>query len=264
MDRKIGIFSWYGYIQPFETRIRLIKEAEFDYVMLWWEDEYYPNHIDRRELMKIVNSYGLNLDNIHLPYDNINLLWSENNTERQGQTDVFIRWLHECKESGANTLVMHNSHGAEGDLNYRTGFKSFNEIVKVAEDIKIDIAFENTQIFKYTDFLLNEFESDYVGFCYDSSHDFIKGQSFGKILEKWKDRLFAVHLSDNDGSSDHHWIPGKGHVDWEKIISFIKETDIKSFSMETYPFAGEKSMEPLDFLVKARDSLKSIILSSDH
>ena len=48
MSRKIGIFSWYGYIQPFETRIKFIKKANFDYVMIWWKDEYYPNHIDRK------------------------------------------------------------------------------------------------------------------------------------------------------------------------------------------------------------------------
>lgn len=259
MDRKIGIFGWYGYIQPFETRISSIKEAEFDYVMIWWEDEFYPNYINRRSLMKIVNSYELNLDNIHLPFDDVNLLWSKNNTERRRQTDIFVKWLHECKESGADTVVMHNSQGMDVKLNYGEGFASFNEIINAAEDIKLRIAFENTRMFEYTEFVLNEFKSDYVGFCYDSSHDFIKGQSFGEILKRWKSKLFAVHLSDNDGTFDYHWISGNGHVDWEQIIGIIKETDIKSFSMETYPFNTEKSMEPLDFLVKARDSLKLII-----
>ena len=258
MDRKIGIFCWYGYIQPFETRIKLIKEAGFDYVMIWWEDEFYPNHIDRRSLIKIANSYGLDLDNIHLPFDNVNMLWSENNTERQRRTSIFVKWLHECRESGADTVVMHSSQDIV-KLNYGQGFKSLNEIINAAEDIKLRIAFENTQMLEYTEFILKEFKSHYVGFCYDSSHDFIKGQSFGEILKKWKNKLFAVHLSDNDGIFDYHWIPGKGHVNWEKIIGLIKETDIKSFSMETYPFNTEKVMEPLDFLVKARDNLKSII-----
>lgn len=256
---KTGIFHWYGYIQPFEERIKLIKEAKYDYLMLWWEDETYPNFIDRSELMKIVSGYDLKLDNIHLPFDDANILWSENKIERQSQTYKIIKWLHECKKSGANTVVMHNTQGNNHNFKYSKGYDSFNDIIKTAENIKIKVAFENTQMFNYTDFILNEFKSDYAGFCYDSSHDFINGQSCGEILSKWKERLFAVHLSDNDGTSDNHWIPGKGHVDWKKIIDIIKQTDCKSFSMETYPFEAEKELPPFEFLIKARENLLTII-----
>ncbi|MDD2392172.1 MAG: hypothetical protein PHU94_04490, partial [Bacilli bacterium] len=67
---KTGIFHWFGYIQPFEERIQLIKEARFNYVMLWWDDEVYPEFIHRKNLIKIVNDNGLKLDNVHLPFDN--------------------------------------------------------------------------------------------------------------------------------------------------------------------------------------------------
>jgi sugar phosphate isomerase/epimerase len=252
---KTGIFHWFGYIQPFEERIELIKEAGYDYVMLWWDDEVFPRFIDRRDLIKIVNSYGLKLDNVHLPFDNKNFLWNENSEIRLRQTDLIKQWMNECKNSGAEKIVMHTTHGGNLVLNYKFGFESFNSIIKEADNIKLKVALENTQMFEYTDFLLKEFDSKYVGFCYDSSHDFVNGQSCGEILDKWKDKLFAVHLSDNDGICDRHWIPGKGHVNWSKIINLLKQTNIKTYSMEAYPFEEEKDLKPLDFLIKARSNL---------
>lgn len=256
---RTGIFHWYGYIQPFEERIDLIKKANYDYVMLWWDDEIYPRFIDRRELINIVKDYGLKLDNVHLPFDDTNLLWSEDKSKRNNQTDKVIKWMHECKDCGADTIVMHTTHGGDLTLDYSSGYESFNKIVKSAEDIKINVAFENTQVFEYADFILTEFNSDYAGFCYDSSHDFVNGESCGDILDKWKHRLFSVHLSDNDGLCDRHWIPGKGHVNWDKIIPIIKQSKCKSFSMETYPFEEERNLAPLEFLIKARSNLISKI-----
>lgn len=254
-NKRIGIFHWYGYVQPFEERIELIKRAGFDYVMLWWEDESYPGFIDRIELNEIVSSCGLKLDNIHLPADNMNLLWNSDKSKRERQMSKIIGWLHECKETGAETVVMHTENGSGIKLDLKYGFESFNKIIKSAEDIKIRISLENTRMAEYTEFVLKEFESEYVGFCYDSSHDFINGQSCGKILDRWKHRLFNVHLSDTDGLYDRHWIPGKGIVNWNKIINIIKETDCNVYSMEVYPYEDEKNMSPAEFLITAKGNL---------
>ena len=253
-----GIFHWYGYIQPFEERIKQIKESGYNYIMLWWEDETYPDFIDRRDLIKIVKSYDINLDNVHLPYNNINSLWSEG-IDRQNKVDEIKRWMHECRECGAETVVLHVSSGNNIVLSKSFGYKSFNEIINEAEDIKLKVALENTEMTYYLKFILHEIKSGYAGFCYDSSHDFINGQSCGGILDEWKDRLLCVHLSDCDGINDKHWIPGKGIVNWKKIISIIKEGNCGSFSMEAFPGESEKSLAPDEFLIKARNSLLEVL-----
>lgn len=255
---NVGIFHWYGYIQPFEERIKQIKETGYNYIMLWWEDETYPRIIDRREFIKIVKSYDLNLDNVHLPFNNINSLWIEG-SDRQNKVDEVKKWMYESKECGAETVVLHTTNGNNISLNNSLGYKSFEEIISEAENIKLKVALENTQMLHYLDFILNEIKSDYAGLCYDSSHDFISGQGCGDILDKWKDKLFCVHLSDCDGISDKHWIPGKGIVNWEKIINNIKKTNCKSFSMETYPSETEKNLDPSDFLIQARNSLMKVL-----
>lgn len=255
---KIGIFHWYGYVEPFEQRIKQIKETGYDYLMLWWEDETYPRFLDRRELIRIVNSYDLNLDNVHLPFNNINNLWLEG-SGRQNEIDEIKKMLNECKDCGAETVVLHATKGKSISLNNSLGYKSFNEIINEAENIKLNLAIENTQMQSYLKFILDEFQSDYVGLCYDSSHDFVQGQSSGDILDYYKDRLFCVHLSDCDGIIDKHWTPGKGIVNWKRIIDVIKNTDCKSFSMETYPSDEEKNLAAKEFLYKAKNSLIKVL-----
>jgi len=254
-----GIFHWFGYILPFEERTKLIKYAGYDYVMLWWEDEYYPYTVSRTELNKILYYYDLKLDNVHLPFDNINNLWSESSSERNYHVNIVKRWLNECKDSGAETVVIHAVQGDNNVFKYSNGYDSFKKIITEAENIDIKVAVENTQMFHYNEFILKEIESPNAGFCYDSSHDFVNGGSMGEILDKWKNKLMAVHLSDNDGICDRHWIPGKGHVNWEKIINIIERTNIKSFSMETYPYKEEKNMQPSEFLDKAKNCLETVI-----
>ncbi len=255
-DYKIGVFNWFGYILPLKERIRLIKQAGFDYVMLWWEDEEYPYTVKRMEFINILQYYDLKLDNVHLPFENINNLWSEDNTERNNQINIIKKWLNECKHSGADIAVLHAVHGSNYVFDYSLGYDSFRKIIAEAENINIKIAIENTRMFNYVDFILKEIESPNIGFCYDSSHDFIKGESSGEILNKWKNKLIAVHLSDNDGLCDRHWVPGNGYIDWKKIINIIKQTNIRSYSMEVFPNEEEKKLKPSEFLMKAKKCMK--------
>lgn len=255
---KTGIFNWFGYVMPVEERLRLINEANFDNVMLWWEDESYPQFKDKKYFASLAKQFGLKVDNIHLPYDDCNLLWSNNTIEREMYIKEVLNYLEGCKLSGADKVVMHTNRGSISGVDFINGYKSFEKIVFLAEDIKIKVAVENTKKFKYTDFILNEFASDYLGFCYDSSHDFINGESKGEILKKWKDKLFCVHLSDNDGLDDRHWLPTKGIVDFKSIVDIIKNTSCDSLSMEVYPSKDEKHLTPIEFLKLANNINKNL------
>lgn len=260
---KTGIFHWYGYILPLEERIEQIKQAGFDYVMLWWEDEVYPYTISKMEFINIINNYDLKLDNVHFPFEDINNLWNESSAQRNNHIDLIKKWLNECKLCGVDTVVMHASQGNRFDSDCSFGYKSFSEIIREAENIDIKIAIENTQMLKYSDFILKEIISTNIGFCYDSSHDFVvNGNSAGKILERWKNKLIAVHLSDNDGLYDRHWIPGNGIIDWDKIINIIKHANLKSYSMEVVPYNEEKKMRPIEFLINARENMEDKIIKS--
>lgn len=257
---KTGIFNWFGYVLPISERLQLIKETGFDNVMLWWEDEDYPNFIDKKSFVSLAKEFGLGVDNIHLPYEDCNFLWSDNEFDRLFHVNEFIKYLDGCKSSGAEKIVMHTNRNNLSGVDYKNGYKSFEKIISFAEDIKIKVAIENTRKFHYTEFVLKEFDSRYLGFCYDSSHDFINGESKGEILNKWKNRLFCVHLSDNDGEDDRHWLPRKGIVDFKTVVNTIKTTSCDSLSMEVYPSGEEKELSPAEFLKRAYEINRSLMI----
>ena len=226
------IFSWFGYIMALPDRLKLIKESGFDATCLWWEDEVYPNLIDVDDMPKMVKDNGLHLDNIHCPYKGVNELWSPNKDERKQVVDSYFGYIDKCKEHDIPYMVMHAT-----DYDYKWGFspegiESFTLLARRAQEVGVKIAVENTRDKEIIDFVLTEIDSPNLGLCYDSSHDFIMGQSEGELLKKWKKRLLCTHLSDNDRVEDKHWLPEDGEVAWGKIMPEILGTNIDSITME--------------------------------
>ncbi len=58
-----------------------------------------------------------------------------------------------------------------------------------------------------------------VGYIVDVGHAFISGWNVESLLPALKERLFALHLHDNDGSVDSHAPLGDGSIDWNSVIA---------------------------------------------
>ncbi|MCE7070132.1 sugar phosphate isomerase/epimerase [Dyadobacter sp. CY327] len=139
---------------------------------------------------------------------------------------------------------------------------------------------------------------DNIGICFDSNHLLKETpQDFVKAVNK---RIRTVHISDYDNVNERHWLPGKGIIDWNNVISALVEVGYKgSFMYEAvkkadnnYSFKDLKpnyeslkkawinqeyaqSIPPKSFLVcgdskilivdynKSRDSIPEIIWSWD-
>lgn len=113
------------------------------------------------------------------------------------------------------------------------GIKLLREIIKYAEDSNIIVAIENTRKPHYLDYIYSNIESPYLGFCYDSSHDFLYSDNPGMLLNKWGHLLVATHLSDNDGTTDKHCLPKDGNIDWELVKKYFpKKTYSGNFTLE--------------------------------
>jgi sugar phosphate isomerase/epimerase len=131
-------------------------------------------------------------------------------------------------ELDAKTVIFHlQSWPAEaGTQDVDSLLRSLEALVESAENMRIRLAAENLPGEVASVFLhraLAEFKSDNFGFCYDSSHDQLGPGEPYEVLEEFADRLFAVHLSDNDGQKDRHWLPFTGIVDWERVCYILHE-----------------------------------------
>ncbi len=251
-DFKFGIFSWFGWVMPLPERLQLIKSCGFDAVSIWWEDEIGEPGFDRRDMPGMVQDTGLILENVHVPYDRADSFWSESRMQRNAVVSRHFAWLDECASCQVPLMVMHIIDKGYPPQPNKWGVESLNRIVNKAEQLGIKIAIENTGCVKYIDFILREIDSDYLGLCYDSSHDRLYSKEMGIILQQQGNRLFATHFSDNDGCIDRHWLPGEGIIDWQQLGSYFPAQLYKGcLSLEVQAKPGDLNNTAKGFLSKA-------------
>jgi sugar phosphate isomerase/epimerase len=72
-----------------------------------------------------------------------------------------------------------------------------------------------------------------VGICWDVGHANISGYKQSEQLEILKGKLDVLHIHDNLGKVDQHFIPFFGVVDWENVGKALRDIDFKGvFSLE--------------------------------
>lgn len=205
-------------VTPIET-IDAIKKAGFKNVFVQW---YNKNlEINQEEQLKYIRQLGLNVIFAHLGYQDINNIWEEG-TIGDSLVDRYINDIKICKQNAIPMVVMHLTSKSKAPEYSEIGLNRIRTIVDYAKKLGIKVAFENTKIKGYLDYVLSNIDNDNVGICFDSGHCHVHfNDDFN--FELYKNRIFAVHLHDNDKSDDLHLLPFDGTIDWDWIISKLKE-----------------------------------------
>jgi sugar phosphate isomerase/epimerase len=253
-----GIFSWFGFELPMPQRLSLIKQAGFTTTSLWWDKaEGLTNKNEKKKLIEQVRDSGLYLENIHVPFENCNGLWSSDRDVCEKVIRGHICWLEDCARYAIPIMVMHLTKGSDLPDPTKEGIESLVCLLKTAEELNIRIAIENTRRPDYLDCVFSKLDSPHLGFCYDSSHDWLYGKPKTEILKKWGHRLAAVHLSDNDGQEDGHWLPGEGIVDWSAVCDSLPWSSYSGcVTLEVFPRQGNHKESPENFLRQAYEKLQ--------
>ena len=199
--------------------INAIKNAGFKNVFIQWYNKDWT--ITQEEQLKYIRKKGLNVIFAHLGYQNINDLWLECDTGNK-LVDRYKNDIKICKENNIPMVVMHLTSKSEAPKYNENGLKRLKEIIDYAQELNIKVAFENTKIKGYLDYVIENIDNKNVGICFDSGHYHVH---FDDDLDftKFKDRIFAVHLHDNDKSDDLHLIPFDGTLDWKDTIRNLKK-----------------------------------------
>lgn len=141
---KVGIFSWFSYSLPIEERLRLIKGAGFEAASLWWGDE--NKHLQPEMARRL----GLEIDNIHAPFNCPNELWKDN-LNGEGYLDMLLSCVNDCAQHGIPVAVVHITAFAEPPQVTKTGMERIRRLVCRADDKGITLAFENLNFLEHLD-----------------------------------------------------------------------------------------------------------------
>lgn len=72
------------------------------------------------------------------------------------------------------------------------------------------------------DWFLANYPKEFLGFCLDSGHaNMLWDADMIRIIRKYGERIYSVHLHDNPGNADSHDIPGMGNINWEETMAAL-------------------------------------------
>lgn len=199
--------------------IDAIKKAGFKDVFVQWYNKEWE--YSQEEQLKYARKQGLNIIFAHLGYKNINDLWKECDEENK-LVENYKKDIKICKQNNIPMVVMHLTSKKVAPNYNEIGLERIREIVNYAKELDIKVAFENTKIKGYLEYVIQNLDNDNVGICYDAGHCHVHfNDEFP--YEMFKNKIFAVHLHDNDKSDDLHLLPFDGTIDWEKLIKKLRD-----------------------------------------
>ena len=208
-------------VSPKDT-ILAIKEAGFENVFIQYyrRDNY---ELDQIKQIDYCRELGLNITFCHLGYDNINEIWIEGENG-ENVVNQYIEDLDLMYENKIDMVVMHLITHKESPMYNELGLERIKRIVAHAKKLGIKIAFENTRKRGYLEFVLKNIKEENVGICFDAGHYHCYfNDDFD--FEFFKDRIFAVHIHDNDKTSDSHLLPFDGTINWDDVLQKLKQSN---------------------------------------
>jgi len=202
--------------------IERISNAGFSHVHWcheWSTDHFYSND-EIGEIKKSLTNFGLKVLDIHASYG-VETSWGAlDECQRQAGVELVKNRIDMAVQLNTNVIIMHAPEYTDPIR------KSLDELQPYTKSRKIKIAIENTMNFPVVDKILSDYNSDFLGLCYDSGHGNIEENSY-VWLNKLKDRLISIHIHDNDGKKDLHQIPFTGTVEWDRVSNLISKSSYK-------------------------------------
>jgi len=103
--------------------------------------------------------------------------------------------------------------------------------------------------------LIRETGKDNTGIVLDVAHIHATKQYLELVILKTKDLIKHVHLADNDGTQAYHYPPGRGTIDFEKLVKTLKKIGYDGYLV--VDIAGVKNI--LQEAVRAKEYFESCI-----
>ncbi|HOZ53997.1 MAG TPA: sugar phosphate isomerase/epimerase family protein [Bacilli bacterium] len=208
----------YKDIDTYES-IDAIKKAGFNDLFLPWYNK--ENIFFMNKVVKYIKEKNLNIIFLHLAYKHINSIW------KKGPfgwllIEKYKRNISFCKKNNIPMVILHLTTGKRVPMYNQLGIKRLKKLVRYAEKSNIKIAFENNRFQGYLEYVFSNINSKNIGLCFDAGHYHVHFKDKFNF-DFFKNNIFAVHLHDNNGSSDQHLYPFEGTINWEETLKKLKE-----------------------------------------
>jgi len=169
---------------------------------------------------------------VHAPFADINIAAAdyklrrfilkrlEQSIQHAHQLDSLYWIFHPGLHSGISSFYP----GWDWQIN----LESVKKLLELGRKYEVKIAIENVpEPFPFLMKSVDDFSKFYeelgedVGMVLDAGHANLNGQTI-EFMNKFKDKIVHMHVSDNDGKQDMHLGVGKGTVNWQEFANAVK------------------------------------------
>jgi len=206
----------------------------------------FPKHLDYHDTNKVkaaaqkIRELGMQPFSFHAPFaDDIDIT-SLDDRQRDYSVNEILKAAEAAVNIGAMHFVIHPGPEKEEKPPTEEHFQrmkyaahALNRVVEYCKQHKTMIILENMLphlLFGSTSDLLWIMgalkEVTNVGICLDTGHANLSGDLYN-VMYKMMGHLQMLHAADNRGTHDDHFPPGKGHIDWKKLLWQLNETGFR-------------------------------------
>ena len=237
-------FSTFAYINyPLEEAIIRIAECGYDAVEIWGGRPHaYPHDLTRKEIAGIkalLREKHLSLSAfIPAQFRYPTNLCISNERIRLSSVQYIKDSMDTAYSLGAEIVVVCPGHSLYGQ-SQRSAWsflrESLRELAAYAEDKGIVLALEAAHRYE-TDLVLTSHDAlrmiedvgkDNLKVLLDVGHVNVVGEGLAESVENLKGHLVHVHVDDNHGDMDSHFIPGDGTVNFTRFLSALRKSGYK-------------------------------------
>lgn len=251
---KIGISG--GYIDKYGLAEGLKKMRAHGYECIDYDMSdttvgfylYEGKEFEKKvtETRKAIEDAGIKVSQTHGPWR-----WPPQDFTDEDRAERFEKMCKSIiatKLLGCRNFVIHpimpfgDNQDPYPDKLWEMNVEFFRRLLPVAVENDVIICYENMPMVALSnskpDAILRfakEMNSPYFKVCLDTGHCAVFGdQPADAVRLLGKEYLQVLHIHDNDGHGDRHWLPYTGVIDWEDFAKSLQEIGFEGcVSLET-------------------------------
>lgn len=262
-----GIWSSYFIEYSPEEMVKLFSKKGWGKLEL--SDEHGAMLLERGNPKVVGNKFKKYAEEFGVTFPQGHLLLSADivDSDELEIVDTLKRWLDLFLAVGVKAAVLHpggfksRREGVPNEKIRTRQAQVLRQLTKHIENTDMFICLENmSKIEAFAEDLIDIIETTgegNLGICLDTGHLNIAKGDQEEFIKKSREYLLALHIADNEGTSDQHMMPyGKGNVDWDKVVGALKEIEYDGLWNLEIP--GER-LCPFEIKLEKLDYLKAMM-----
>jgi len=228
-----GLFD-HVEISRLPNLLPLLREAGFKYLEVVDRLDFDDNITVLDDLRKKAKECGIEIPNWHLiQYPPL----KENGEINREAVDCMKHSMEKGSRIGARNHVLHWDHrflDKSFDLIWR---EILDEWTEHAQKLNIRLLMEtvpdkptNQRYVPSSEIIdfVRSYPPEVLAMCVDVNHSNLQ-EKLPDVVCKVKDRLISLHISDNNGHSEQHWLPGQGVIDFPSLFNSLESIEYDGF-----------------------------------